>query len=58
MYKTRSTWLCGRKIKKDKEINKNGIHSFEEQTIGAWYDLQYCVRFWCYLLGGILNRLP
>ena len=42
----------------DKEINKNGIHSFEEQTIGAWYDLQYCVRFWCYLLGGILNRLP
>ena len=23
----------------DKEINKNGIHSFEEQTIGAWYDI-------------------
>lgn len=45
IYKMRSAWLCGRKIKRDKEINRNGIHSFEERTIGTWYDLQYCVRF-------------
>lgn len=40
------------------QSNRNGIHSFENRTIGTWDDLQYCVRFWCYLLEWILNRLP
>ena len=40
------------------QSNRNGIHSFEERTIGTWYDLKYCVRFWCYLLEWILNHLP
>lgn len=40
------------------QSNRNGVHSFEERTIGTWYDLQYCVRFWCYLLEWILDRLP
>ncbi len=40
------------------QSNRNGIHSFEGRTIGTWFDLQYCVRFWCYLLEWILNRLP
>ena len=43
---------------KDIQSNRNGIHSFEERTIGTWNDLQYCVRFWCYLLEWIMNRLP
>lgn len=37
---------------------RDGIHSFEERTIGTWDSLQYCVRFWCYLLEWIMNRLP
>lgn len=40
------------------QSNRNGIHSFEERTIGTWDDLQHCVRFWCYLLEWIMNRLP
>ena len=40
------------------QSNRNGIHSFENRTIGTWSDLQYSVRFWCYLLEWILNRLP
>ncbi len=32
-------------------------YSFEERTIGTWDNLQYCVRFWCYLLEWIMNRL-
>lgn len=40
------------------QSNRNGIHSFEHRTIGSWSDLQYAVRFWCYLLKWILNRLP
>ncbi len=40
------------------QSNRNGIHSFENRPIGTWTDLQYCVRFWCYLLEWILNRLP
>ena len=40
------------------QSNRNGIHSFEERTIGTWDNLQYCVRFWCYLLEWIMNRLP
>lgn len=43
---------------KEIQSNRNGIHSFENRTIGTWADLQYCVRFWCYLLEWILNRLP
>lgn len=40
------------------QSNRNGIHSFEGRTIGTWFDLQYCVRFWCYLLEWILEKLP
>lgn len=40
------------------QSNRNGIHSFEDRNIGSWNDLQYCVRFWCYLLEWILHRLP
>jgi len=40
------------------QSNRNGIHSFEGRVIGSWADLQYCVRFWCYLLEWILERLP
>lgn len=40
------------------QSNRNGIHSFESRRIGTWYDLQYCVRFFCYLLKWILYRLP
>ena len=43
---------------KEIQSNRNGIHSFEGRTIGTWLDLQYCVRFWCYLLEWILDRLP
>jgi len=43
---------------KEIQSNRNGIHSFEGRTIGTWFDLQYCVRFWCYLLEWILERLP
>lgn len=45
-------------ILKEIQSNRNGIHSFEGRTIGTWSDLQYCVRFWCYLLEWILDRLP
>lgn len=40
------------------QSNRNGIHSFQKRTLGTWNDLQYCVRFWCYLLDWILDRLP
>ncbi len=40
------------------QSNRNGIHSFENREIGNWTDLQYSVRFWCYLLEWILYRLP
>lgn len=43
---------------KEIQSNRNGIHSFERRTIGTWFDLQYCVRFWCYLLEWILEKLP
>lgn len=40
------------------QSNRNGIHSFEGRKIGTWDDLQYCVRFWCYLLEWIQYHLP
>lgn len=40
------------------QTNRNGIHSFESRTIGNWNDLQYAIRFCCYLLEWILNRFP
>lgn len=43
---------------KEIQSNRNGIHSFENRTIGNWSTLRYAVRFWCYLLEWILNRLP
>jgi len=38
--------------------NRNGIHSFQSRTIGNWYDLQYCIRFFCYLMDWVMNHLP
>lgn len=40
------------------QSNRNGIHSFENRVLGDWNNLQYVVRFWCYLLEWILIRLP
>ena len=40
------------------QSNRNGIHSFENRVLGDWNNLQYAVRFWCYLLEWILIRLP
>ena len=40
------------------QSNRNGIHTFAGRKIGTWLDLQYCVRFWCYLLEWILDRMP
>lgn len=40
------------------QSNRNGIHSFENRTVGDWRDLRNCVVFWCYLLSWILHRLP
>ena len=40
------------------QSNRNGIHSFEDRNIGNWNDLQYAVRFWCYLLEWVQFRLP
>lgn len=40
------------------QTNRNGIHSFQKRTIGTWSDLQYCVRFFCFLLEWVLFRLP
>lgn len=43
---------------KEIQSNRNGIHSFQSRTIGTWADLQYCVRFFCYLMDWVLNHLP
>lgn len=40
------------------QANRNGIHSFQKRNIGTWNDLQFCVRFFCYLLEWVINRLP
>ena len=40
------------------QSNRNGIHSFQRRPIGSWDDLQYCVRFFCFLLEWVLFHLP
>ena len=40
------------------QSNRNGIHSFQSREIGTWDDLQYSIRFFCYLMDWILNHLP
>lgn len=40
------------------QSNRNGIHSFQSRTMGTWFDLKYCVRFFCYLMEWVLNHLP
>ncbi|BCJ93600.1 hypothetical protein acsn021_11690 [Anaerocolumna cellulosilytica] len=40
------------------QSNRNGIHSFKSRIIGSWGDLQYSVRFFCYLLEWVINHLP
>lgn len=40
------------------QSNRNGIHSFQGRTIGTWADLQYSVRFFCYLMDWVLHHLP
>lgn len=40
------------------QSNRNGIHSFQSRTIGTWADLQYSVRFFCYLMEWVVNHLP
>lgn len=43
---------------KEIQSNRNGIHSFQSRTIGTWADLQYSVRFFCYLMEWVINHLP
>lgn len=38
--------------------NRNCIHAYMERTIGTWMDLQYAVRFFCYLMENMLFRFP
>lgn len=40
------------------QSNRNGIHSFQNRTIGTWMDLQYSIRFFCYFMEWVLNRMP
>lgn len=40
------------------QSNRNGIHSFQNREIGNWKDLQYSVRFFCYLLEWVTFHLP
>lgn len=40
------------------QSNRNGIHSFQSRKIGSWNYLQFSVRFFCYLLDWVINRLP
>ena len=40
------------------QSNRNGIHSFQSREIGTWFDLQFSLRFFCYLLEWIMFRLP
>ena len=40
------------------QLNRNGVHTFQRRTIGTWTDLQYCVRFFCFLLEWVLFHLP
>lgn len=43
---------------KNIQSNRNGIHSFQSRTLGTWADLQYSIRFFCYLMEWVLNHLP
>lgn len=40
------------------QSNRNGVHSFQSRKTGTWADLQYCIRFFCYLMDWILMHLP
>ena len=40
------------------QSNRNGIHSFQDRKTGSWNNLQYCVRFFCYLLEWVLYTIP
>lgn len=40
------------------QSNRNGIHSFQHREIGNWNDLQFSVRFFCYLLDWVIYHLP
>lgn len=40
------------------QSNRNGIHSFQKRTIGTWFDLKYCTRFFCFLLEWVMFHLP
>lgn len=40
------------------QSNRNGIHSFENRKMGTWRDLQFSVRFFCYLLEWVEFHLP
>ncbi len=40
------------------QSNRNGIHSFQSRNMGTWNDLQYSVRFFCYLQEWIISHLP
>ena len=40
------------------QSNRNGIHSFQKRSIGTWNDLQYSVRFFCFLLEWGVFHLP
>lgn len=43
---------------RDIQSNRNGIHSFQNRQMGTWNDLQFDVRFFCYLLEWVIYHLP
>ena len=40
------------------QSNRNCIHAFMDRNIGTWFDLQYCIRFFCALLETLAFRMP
>ena len=40
------------------QSSRNGVHSFQRRRIGTWFDLQYSIRFFCYLLDWVILHLP
>lgn len=40
------------------QSNRNAIHSFQQRDTGTWKDLQFSIRFFCYLLKWVIYHIP
>ena len=40
------------------QSNRNAIHSFQQRDTGTWNDLQFSIRFFCYLLEWVIYHIP